>query len=96
MQTLSTNETTIRTRQEYETSGAFWWLTGATHGRCEFFLRFLVHGCGDERGPDGTGANGVDADPLADLLVGKSAGEGYDGTFGGGIAGGLLVVGLKK
>lgn len=59
-------------------------------------MRFLVHGCGDKRGPDGTGANGVDADPLADLLVGKSAGEGYDGTFGGGIAGGLLVVGLKK
>ena len=59
-------------------------------------MRFLVHGCGDKRGPDGTGANGVDADPLADLLVGKSAGEGYDGTFGGGIAGVSLVVGLKK
>lgn len=57
---------------------------------------FLVHGCGDKRGPDGTGTDGVDADTFADLLVGKGAGEGYDGTFGGSIAGELLVAGLKK
>lgn len=48
-------------------------------------MRFFVHGGGNERGPDGTRADAVYADAVADLLVGETAGEGHDGTFGGGV-----------
>lgn len=86
MQTLSTDETTVRTRQEYKTRSTFGWLPGSTHWTRKLLLCFLVHGGGDKGRPDWTGTNCIDADAVADLLVGEGAGEGYDGAFGGCVA----------
>ena len=41
----------------------------------------MIHGARDKGCPNGAGANSVDADAVAELLVGEAAGEGDDGAF---------------
>ena len=45
----------------------------------------MLHGRRDQRRPNGTGTDAIDADAIFKLLVGKAAGEGDDGTFAGGV-----------
>lgn len=85
MQTLTTHEPTIRTRQEHKTRRHLARLSGSPEGRREFLLRLLVHGGRDQRRPDRTGTDAVDADPVLELLVGEAAREGYDGALGRGV-----------
>lgn len=85
MQTLPTNKTTIRTGQKHKTSSHLARLSWSSHRTRELLLRLLVHGSWDERCPNRAGTDGIDADSVFDLLVGESAREGYDGSFGGGV-----------
>lgn len=45
----------------------------------------MLHRRGDQRCPDGTGTDGIDADTELELLIGETAGEGDDGALGGGV-----------
>lgn len=86
MQALPSNHTAILTSQENKTSRNLRRLCRPPHRRgAQLVLRLLRHGGWDERGPDGAGADGVDADAVGDLLVVQAAGEGDDGAFGGGV-----------
>ena len=86
MQALPRNHTAVLTRQEHEASGNLRRLRRTAHGRrAELILRLFRHRRRDQRGPDGAGADGVDADAVGDLLVVQPAGEGHDGAFAGGV-----------
>ena len=86
MQALPGNHTAVLTSQENKARRNLGRLCRATHGRgAELVLSLFRHGRGDEWGPDGAGADGVDADAVGDLLVVEAAGEGDDGAFGGGV-----------
>ena len=45
----------------------------------------MFHRRGDQRCPDRTGTDGVDADTKFELLIRETAGEGDDGALGGGV-----------
>ena len=86
MQTLAGDHTAVLTGQENEAGCNLRRLCRTTHGcSAELILGLFVHGGGDQGSPDGTGADGIDADPVGDLLVVQPACEGYDGAFGGGV-----------
>jgi len=57
-----------------------------THGRgAKLILCVFLHGAGNERCPDGTGADSVHADTVGDLLVVEPACERDNGAFAGGV-----------
>ena len=85
MQALPRDETAILTGQEDEASRNLRWLARSAHRRAELILRILLHGRGDQRGPDGAGTNTINSNAEADLLVRQAAGEGHNGAFGGGV-----------
>ena len=86
MQALPTNHTTILTRQKHKTSRHLTRLARSSHRRSAKLIHGIrFHGAGDQRGPYGARAYGVDADAVGDLLVVETAGEGDDGAFGGGV-----------
>ena len=67
----------------------------ALTGRAERLERLLAHGSGDEWGPDGTGADGVDSDTLLlDDLIGQCSRESNDSTLGRGVVKELSVSGV--
>lgn len=86
MQRLSTDEATIGARQKDKARSNLAGLADAPHGRRAQAAQLLLgHGADHQGRPDRAWRHRVDADPLADLLLGQSAGEGDDGAFGGGI-----------
>jgi hypothetical protein len=82
VQSLTSNGRTIRRSQEDKASSNLRGLRGTANRASELALSLLVHGGGDQGGPDGTGGDGVDADAAADVLVVQAAGEGDDGALG--------------
>ena len=86
MQALSAHETTILARQKHKTSCHLARLPRPPHRRpAKLVHRITLHRAGDQRRPDWTRANGVDANAKGDLLVAEAAGEGDDGAFSGGV-----------
>ena len=85
MQALPGYKATILARQKHETSRNLRRLPRPTHRRAELILRVVLHGRRDQRRPDGTGTDAIDADAVFELLVGEAAGEGDNGTFAGGV-----------
>ena len=78
---LSGNGRAVGRSQEDEASGDLRGLRGTADRAGEFALSLLVHGGGDQRGPNRTGGNCVDANTTADVLVVETAGEGDDGAL---------------
>ena len=78
---LSSNGRAVGRSQEDKASGDLRGLRGTADRAGEFALSLLVHGGGDQRSPDGTGSDCVDADAAADVLVVETAGEGDDGAL---------------
>lgn len=86
MQALPTNQTTILTRQKHKTRSNLTRLSRPPHRRrTKLILCILLHRTRDQWGPYRSRADGIDADAVGDLLVMETAGETYDGTFGGGV-----------
>ena len=84
MQALPGYHTAVLTRQKNKARRNLRRLRRTTHGRrAQLILCLFRHGGGDQRRPDGPGADGVDADTVSNLLVMQAAREGYNGTFGG-------------
>jgi hypothetical protein len=81
VKSLSSNGRAVRRSQEDEASSDLRGLRGAANRAGELLLCLLVHGGGDQRSPDRTGSDSVDADAAADVLVVKTAGEGDDSTL---------------
>lgn len=76
MQTLATDHTTVRAGEEYKAGSNFTRLRRTSLGRCELFLGLFRHGARDQRRPDRPGADSVDPDAIAHLLVCQAVGEG--------------------
>lgn len=85
MQRLPRNQATILTRQEHEACSNLARLAGSPHRRAELFLCIILHGRRNQRRPNRTGSNSIDADAEGDLLIVEPASEGDDGAFGGGV-----------
>lgn len=81
MQTLPRHKTTIRPCQKYKTRCNLTWLSRSSHRTSKLVLRFLVHGCRDQRCPDRSRTNRVDSDPIANLLIRERPCESNDGTL---------------
>jgi len=82
---LSTDEAPIRTRQEHIRRAEFARLADPSNGRrraVPLLHLLVIHRGWLERGPNGTGADGVDADPLGDELIGEAADHGDLRAFG--------------
>jgi len=78
---LSSNGGAVRRSQEDKASGNLRRLRGAANGAGELALGFFVHGGRDQRSPDGTGGDCVDADTATDILVVQTTSEGDDGAL---------------
>ena len=85
VQALATNRTTIHTRQPHKAARDLARLAGPSHRAAELLLCVLIHRRGNERRPHRPGADGVNADPFAELLVREPAREGHDGALGGSV-----------
>lgn len=81
VESLSSNGRAVRRSQEDKASSDLRRLRGAANRAGELALSLLVHGGRDQRSPDGTGSDCVDADAAADVLVVETAGEGDDGAL---------------
>jgi hypothetical protein len=81
MQALSTNKTTLRSRQKHKTSGNLYGLTGSSHWARKLLLRILIHGRWDQRCPDRTRTDAIDSDAFLNLLICETTRESYDGAF---------------
>lgn len=86
MEALPSDHATILASKEDEARRDLRRLGWPAHGRAtELILCVFLHGGRDEWCPDGTGADGVHADTVGDLLVVETACEGDDGAFAGGV-----------
>lgn len=82
MDRLAADSRAVRGGEEHDAGGDLAGLGGPAHGTRKRLLGLVVHGGRDERGPDGSRGDGVDADALADELVAEAAREGDDGALG--------------
>ncbi len=85
MQSLPTEHTRVRTREEHETRSNLTRLSRSAQRCREPFLRILVHRGRNERCPDRSWADGVDSDAFVDLLICQPARKCDDCALGGGI-----------
>lgn len=69
MKRLTRNRRTVHARQEHKAGRNLTQPGEPTHQRSEALEHFVGYGGWDQRGPDGTGRNSVDADVAADVLV---------------------------
>ena len=81
VESLSSNGRAVRRSQEDKASGNLRRLRGTANGAGELALSLLVHGGRNQRSPDGTGGDCVDADTATDVLVVQTTGEGDDGAL---------------
>jgi hypothetical protein len=82
MNDLPTDLRAVRRSKENKHSRDLTRLSATANGSVEALLRVLRHGRHDQRRPNRTGSNGVDADALGHPLVAEPVGEGGDGALG--------------
>lgn len=85
MNSLPTNHTAIRTRQENNHTRHLGWLSRSTHRARKVVLLLLAHRSRNQRRPNGTWRDSIDADLLGNELVRETAGEGDNGSLGGSV-----------
>ena len=78
---LSSNGRAVWRSQEDKAGSDLRRLRRTANRAGELGLGLLVHGGGNQRSPDGTGSDCVDADAAANVLVVETAGEGDDGAL---------------
>ena len=83
---LSTEGAAVFTGEEDNGSGNLTWLSRtAQRSGSELLLVLTLHGRWDERCPDGSRGNSVDANAVSGLLIAQATGEGDDCALGGGV-----------
>jgi hypothetical protein len=81
MNDLPTDLGAVRAGKENKHSRDLTRLSTTPNGSAKGFLRLLRHGRNDQRGPNGTGSDSVDADALGHPLVAEAVGESGDGAL---------------
>jgi len=82
---LSSECGAVHAAQKHHTGCNLARLQGPANRGCKLLHRIIIHGGGNQRGPDRARRNRVHADSFTAVHIGEAAGEGDDGALSGGI-----------